>query len=635
MRGRFRLPPIAIALVLLCLIGGLATLQYRWLGSVSEAERQRMHLTLTNGAAAFAQDFDGELTRAYLLFQSDPLDSADPVARLTASFDQWRAASRHPRLIKDVYLFTPDAGSGELKRFDVATHALAPAEWPASMADWRTRLADATQSESGTTPKGNTVVIRRIATAIWDTVPAIVVPTPVLLLPRTPGATSPSLPARFSYSILVIDLEYVERELLPALADQHFKAAGESSFQIAVVSRAGGGRVIYHSSASFSPSPDAAVDARQELFSVRTQDFGRVAAELHRFTAFAATLRARGEAAGRAASGIVVRDQRPLSIFFQNDRNTGPNTQYQTSTVRLAPANASAWQLLLKHQAGSVEAAVGAVRRRNLFISSSILAVLGASMGLLVLSTRTAQKLARQQMEFVATVSHELRTPLAVIRSAAENLADGVIQDEAQIKKYGEVMRAEGRRLTTMVEQILEFAGIQSGQRALNPAPIPVAPLLRDVLSGPTMGSISVEIDVPDDLPAVLGDEPALRRVFQNLVDNAVKYGGRGSWIGVRARHDRGQVQITIADRGIGIAPADQTHIFEPFYRAPAVVAAQMQGAGLGLSLVQRIVLAHGGKTSVRSTPGQGSEFTVTLPAVRHTIHVLAPVRRGDAPRYT
>ena len=134
----------------------------------------------------------------------------------------------------------------------------------------------------------------------------------------------------------------------------------------------------------------------------------------------------------------------------------------------------------MKHPSGSLEAAVNAARRRNLIVSSSILAVLGVSVGLLVLSTRRAQELARQQMEFVAAVSHELRTPLAVIRSAAENLADGVVNDEAQIRKYGELVRNEGRRLTEMVEQILEFAGIQSGQRGVCAAPgRRCAPLLR------------------------------------------------------------------------------------------------------------------------------------------------------------
>lgn len=222
-------------------------------------------------------------------------------------------------------------------------------------------------------------------------------------------------------------------------------------------------------------------------------------------------------------------------------------------------------------------------------------------------------------MEFVATVSHELRTPLAVIRSAGENLADGVVRDDAQIRKYGDLVKNEGRRLTEMVEQILEFAGIQSGQRGFALRPVGVLPVLEDVVASSRAlidaAGITIEWGVPPGLPPVLGDEPALRRVFQNLVGNAIKYGAPGAWIGVSAHSTGREVALSVADRGIGIAPADLAHIFEPFYRAPAVIEAQIQGAGLGLSLVKRIVEAHGGRIEVKSTPGQGAEFVVMLPA--------------------
>jgi len=122
-------------------------------------------------------------------------------------------------------------------------------------------------------------------------------------------------------------------------------------------------------------------------------------------------------------------------------------------------------------------------------------------------------------------------------------------------------------------------------------------------------------LSIADDLPPVAGDEAALRRVFLNLIGNAVKYGAGGAWVGIRAASVKGGVEIAISDRGIGIAPGEQDRIFEPFYRTPDVVAAQIQGAGLGLSLVTRIVEAHRGRIVVASAPGEGSTFTVTLPA--------------------
>jgi signal transduction histidine kinase len=194
-----------------------------------------------------------------------------------------------------------------------------------------------------------------------------------------------------------------------------------------------------------------------------------------------------------------------------------------------------------------------------------------------------------------------------------------VVRDPEQISRYGELVRSEGRRLTEMVEQILEFAGIQSGQRGFALRPVALEPLLHDVVesSGSLIdeAKMSVEYTLDERLPPVLGDEPALRRVFQNLVGNAIKYGRAGGWIGIRATQRGREIQVTVADRGAGIEPAEQPRIFEPFYRTPDAVAAQIQGAGLGLSLVKRIVEAHGGRITVASTPGSGSEFTVALPA--------------------
>jgi len=455
----------------------------------------------------------------------------------------------------------------------------------------------------------------------------------MIFFSQHPGRTDVRMSPRISYTVLLIDRDYITNEMLPALAQQHFRQTGDGfDYQLAVVSivdRA----PVYHSTASFSPKPEAKVDAVVDLFQVRMQEFGSIASEIRRFTStittttprpgarMSTTFREQVVLPPGAKGPLTMRESGPLSIIVQQNGSVGSMaaSAAAAAATRMTGPGTPRWRLLVIHPSGSLEGAVNAARRRNLIVSSSILAVLGASVGLLVFSTRRAQELARQQMEFVAAVSHELRTPLAVIRSAGENLADGVVRDEEQIRKYGDLVRNEGRRLTEMVEQILEFAGIESGQRGFALRPVAISPMLHEIVDSSRSlidaARIQVEYDIADRLPPVLGDETALRRVFQNLVANAIKYGGAGSWIGVRARQAGREVFVTIADRGIGIAPADQARIFEPFYRAPEVIAAQIQGAGLGLSLVKRIVEAHGGRISVRSAPGSGSEFTVVLPA--------------------
>lgn len=633
MRGRFRLPLPVIAGALLGLIVLLATLQYRWLGQISNAERDRMKASLGTMTSEFAQEFDAEIARAYLLFQVEPPEPGEnPAARIAARYERWQATSRYPRMIKELYFVEvkPD-GPAKLQRFQPATRFLEPAEWPAALAARARQLV--APPDPAPRPSG-TLIVRSLTGPIWEDVPALVVPTPLLVTSeRSAAAQLHFLSSRMAYTVLVLDRDYLVAEMLPALAQKHFRGTGDGfDYKLAVVSPASKS-VLYHSAADFSPPPDADADASAPLLQLRAQEFSSIAAEVRRFaTTFVTADKppAHGPPLGSTQREVITigpgagrfefRETAPMSVVVQQPGDRAAIAgAIGAVNARLAATSPPGWRLLVKHPRGSLEAAVVAARRRNLLVSSSILAVLAASVGLLVLSTRRAQKLARQQMEFVAAVSHELRTPLAVIRSAGDNLADGVVHDDAQIRKYGDLVRNEGRRLTDMVEQILEFAGIQSGQRGFALRPVALPAILDGVLGASTTlidaAHMTIESSVPEALPPVLGDEAALRRVFQNLVGNAIKYGSDGGWIGLSARASGGEVAITIADRGIGIAAADQAHIFEPFYRAPAVIEAQIQGAGLGLSLVKRIVEAHGGRIEVRSAPGQGSEFTVMLPA--------------------
>ena len=252
--------------------------------------------------------------------------------------------------------------------------------------------------------------------------------------------------------------------------------------------------------------------------------------------------------------------------------------------------------------------------------------LLTLAVGLIVVSARRAQSLARQQMEFVAAVSHELRTPVSVIGAAAGNLADGVVGDPQRVRKYGETIQGEARRLAETVERVLQLAGIAAGRAAASQSVIDPAELAHEALGEcrPEIDAagITVEAAIADDLPAISGDRGALRSALRNLISNAVKYGGEARWIRISAKMPEGEsrtrptaVIFIVEDRGIGIDAADRQHVFEPFYRGREAVSQQIQGSGLGLNLVLRIAEAHGGRVQVNSEPGKGSTFTLLVPS--------------------
>lgn len=235
-----------------------------------------------------------------------------------------------------------------------------------------------------------------------------------------------------------------------------------------------------------------------------------------------------------------------------------------------------------------------------------------------------AIQLAKLQMEFAASVSHELRTPLAVISSAADNIADGLVKERTTLKIYGATIRSQSRQMTELVNQILLFAATKDRKNHFASQALEMSEIMHSVISQTSelarTSGFSIELEIEPDLPLIKGNASALARCLQNMIVNAVKYSGKSRWIGIRAfvsdsaLHGQREIQIAVRDRGIGIARSDLPHIFEPFYRSPAVVAEQIHGTGLGLSLSKSIAEAMGGRLTVVSELGGGSVFTLHLP---------------------
>ena len=227
--------------------------------------------------------------------------------------------------------------------------------------------------------------------------------------------------------------------------------------------------------------------------------------------------------------------------------------------------------------------------------------------------------LAKLKSDFVSNVSHELRTPLALIRLYAETLELGRISNPGKRQEYYQIIRKESERLTSLINNILDFSRIESGKKEYSFRETDVADLVRSTLESYRyeieQNGFQFEQKIDKDLPQVWVDREAIARSLLNLVNNAVKYSATEKYLGVHLYRHNGGVNLEVVDHGIGIPAKEQPKIFEKFYRVGDPLVHNTKGSGLGLSLVRHIVQAHGGEVAVESEPGQGSKFIITLPA--------------------
>jgi two-component system phosphate regulon sensor histidine kinase PhoR len=226
----------------------------------------------------------------------------------------------------------------------------------------------------------------------------------------------------------------------------------------------------------------------------------------------------------------------------------------------------------------------------------------------------------RARDQFLYHVTHELRTPLTNIRAYAETLSQDVIDDEQTIRECYNVIMGETQRLSRLVEDILNVSQLEVGTARLQASDLKLDKILRTVVQDQQGMADAKNIDLvlymPSKTPTVRGDKDRLNVVFTNLIGNAIKYTLPGGRVDVRCAVENQRVRIAITDTGIGIDPADQDRIFDKFYRVDHPEVNAVPGTGLGLSIVQETLRVHGGTISVESKRGEGSTFTVTLPAL-------------------
>ncbi len=577
-------PLTALTGLLLVLLPTLALLQYRWVGQVADAERERMQTHLRNAASQFREALDGEIIRAVATLQFGAATIRDGSSdRYADRFDAWASTSAHPQLVANIYLLNDAGGSIQVRRWNMTSRALEATDWPMSLSTLRAELDEDRKSFLNGPGFGRPPLL------VHDESLAF---TPLRQQP-SPGTRPEENRPLWGFTVVELDIPVIRTQVLPELAQRYFSIGDDRHYRVAVLSTADPSMVVYRSDENAPTDPKRA-DAVEPLMSVN----GRVFA--------------------RGPGGRGGDNRRTFVNIFRGLGGPGDPAR-PAGDIR----DLGRWMLLAQHELGSLEEAVTATRRRNLGISFGILMLLTSTVLMLTISSRRAERLARQQMEFVAGISHELRTPIAVIRSASENLAQGVVASPERVKRYGDTIDAEARRLGDMVERVLQYAGIEAGRIIASTTPLSPRTFVDAALqaTAPLIASsgVTVEQRVAADLPLVLGDLSALTSAVQNLLANAIKYGGADRWLAITASQARGtrglEVRIAVEDHGPGIPHADLPHLFEPFYRGAGATTAQIHGNGLGLSIVKRIVEAHRGRVTVSTRTGSGTVFTLHLPA--------------------
>jgi signal transduction histidine kinase len=523
----------------------------------------------------------------------------DDVNQFAARVAEWRSIARYPELVANVFvldrrspgeseqIFQLDPGTGAFARVDDAT-ILGELGF-----DGRVSPAESVGVGSEAPPvRQLTESFYNIGAALrdWRFEPAV----PALIRPLNASArpaATPDRSAAVQWLVIQLDEQVLRSRILPDLAHRYFQGTDGLDYEVAVVSGSPPDRVIYSSDPGFGEQAVVDADGRMDIF-------GR---------------------SGTQASDV------PISVFHRTSENTGPTAAVGITwfpLLRDMPPSDD-WQLVVRHRRGGpLGAFVADMERRGLALSFGALFLVVASLSMLVITSVRAQRLARLQMDFVTAVSHELRTPLTIIGSAADNIANGVIDHTPQLREYGTVIGEQTTHLSGLVERVLLFAATRDGRprdvtESLGPADI-IDAVLASTEGLIRAGQFTVERDVPPNLPPVLGERIAVSQCIENLITNAIKYSRDERRIGIRARvvdagNNQRHVQISVSDSGIGIAADDMPHIFEPFYRSAAVRRAQIHGTGLGLALAKQLAESMGGTLTVVSEPGRGSTFTLSL----------------------
>jgi signal transduction histidine kinase len=602
-------------------LGVLATLQYRWLGDLSAADEQRMRGALDLATREIGRQIDGEVNRIGGAFQGVSVEPEE----LTRRADEWANSAHDVHLVSGFFVAAP---TSRLFRLDVSNSRLVPvAEWPAALLPLKDKLP------SGDTPHRPPLrtSIPAFVMPIRPPAPRIpaaalqqqqgFVPRPLARLfggrppfappldedgpppggdgrpprragdPGPPGAPPPPPPEP-------------RRDGPPPMGDE------EPPAQTAASPRPAPQQPAADESPFAAPSPQERRPRQPVLIALLDRDY-----ILHTLLPDLAR-----RSLGPDCDLAVLEGNRVLYRSLPSwPRTAAERGEVESLFMAMRPPNEPGdepWRLLVRRHSGAVADFVEAARRRNLAVGFAVLLLLAASIILLAVLARRAERMRLQQLEFVAGITHELNTPIAAVSSAGQNLADGIVAEPAQVARYGAMITKEAKRLSETVAQVLDFAGLQRRDRAARRETIDVTEVAGEAVAQcrwlAEEAGVTIEENIARGLPRVEGDPLALTRAIQNLVANAIRHAAEGKWVGVTAARDGAHVLVRVEDRGPGVPPREARHLFEPFFRGRG--AARVRGSGLGLAIVRQVALAHGGSVALERRT-HGASFVLRLPA--------------------
>jgi len=268
-------------------------------------------------------------------------------------------------------------------------------------------------------------------------------------------------------------------------------------------------------------------------------------------------------------------------------------------------------------QMGQIEIPRGPIGEGRHELTVNVIPLTEDDLVLVLLSDESeAQRVHEVRRDFVANISHELKTPIGALSLLSEAVL-GAKNDPEAVENFANRMQTESKRLTDLVQEIINLSRLQDSDPLSVPSELHVQDLIREAIDQTQVTADSRQIVVSNsgDVDGlILGDREQLIMAIQNLIENAINYSPEGTKVTVTSKVEDGIVDISVTDQGIGIPDADLDRIFERFYRVDPARSRLTGGTGLGLSIVKHVALKHGGEVKVWSSESVGSTFSLRLP---------------------